>query len=116
MYGDIIETVGLDTADFAAWSGKSAKFQLHQIRRKIRYNCFAMMRGDTSQVPKKFITYYEDQQHFSGWALFADRWDVLKSNPLMTYPRKFSALEEWEATLRLAVPDLPNAISYKQGQ
>ena len=116
MFEDILETLGLDPADYDQWSKKTEKFLLHQVRRKIRYACFALQRGDAANVPQKFIDHYESQEHFSGWELFADRWDVTKEDPRVTYPRKFSIHEEWDAELRMAVPELPGAISYKQPQ
>lgn len=117
MFDTIIETLGELSPKFNnEWKNKNEKFKVHQARRLIRYNCFAMQRGDTDGVSQQFIDYFEAQPHFSGWELFADRWDVEKDNPLTTYPRKFSIHEEWDAELRMAVPELPGAIAYKQPQ
>ena len=116
MVDDIIDTLGLDPADYDQWRSKGEKFLLHQVRRKIRYLCFAIQRGETVDISSKFFWHYESQPHFCGWALFADRWDVTKPDPLMTYPRKFSINEEWDATLRMAVPELEGAIAYRQTQ
>jgi len=110
-----IEKLGLDLNDYEQWSSKSGSFLLHQLRRKVRYLCFAMQRGDSAAIPQKFTEYFEKQKHFSGWELFADRWDVTKENPSITYPRVYSTLEEWEAKLRMVIPELPGAIAYKQG-
>lgn len=116
MFKEIIDTLGLDIEDYSQWEHKSDVFKMHQLRRKIRYACFSMLRGDSENVPKKFQEYFEAQPHFSGWGLFANRWDVEKADPSKTYPRKFSVEEEWDATLRMAVPELPGALSYKQSE
>jgi hypothetical protein len=116
LIDNIMNTLGLDPIEFEQWKTKPETFRLHQLRRKIRYKCFAMGRGNVDIVPEKFIKYYENQPHFSGWDLFADRWDVAKKDPLKTYPRKFSVAQEWEATLSMAVPELPGAIAYKQSE
>lgn len=115
LFKQIIDKLGLDLNDYEQWSSKSGSFLLHQLRRKVRYSCFAMQRGDIAGIPLKFISYFEEQEHFSGWDLFADRWDVTKEDPSITYPRVYSTLEEWEATLRMVIPELPGAIAYKQG-
>lgn len=115
QFKQLIEKLGLDLADYEQWSSKSGSFLLHQLRRKVRYSCFAIQRGDTDNIPKKFVDYFESQEHFSGWELFADRWDVTKEDPSITYPRIYSTLEEWEAKLRMVLPELPGAIAYKQG-
>ena len=114
MFKHLIKKLGLDEKDYKQWSHKSESFLMHQLRRKVRYSCFAMQRDDTDLIPNKFIKYFEDQPHFSGWELFADRWDVTKKDPSKTYPRVHSTLDEWEAQLRMCVPELPGAIAYKQ--
>lgn len=115
LFKQLINKLGLNLEDYEQWSAKSGSFLLHQLRRKVRYNCFAMQRGDISKIPKEFIYYFEEQPHFSGWDLFADRWDITKEDPSKTYPRLLSTLDEWEATLKMCVPELPGAIAYKQG-
>ena len=115
-FDEIVDTLGLNRDDFNQWKARPENFLLHQVRRQIRYACFSMQREEVDGVPDTFIEYYESQPHFSGWELFADRWDVKKDNPLITYPRTFSIHEEWDAELRMAVPELPGAISYKQGE
>lgn len=114
MFKELINELGLDIEDYSQWSKKSEEFLMHQLRRKIRYNCFAIQRGDNKDIPKSFIAHYESQEHFSGWDLFADRWDITKEDPSKTYPRLLSTLDEWEARLKLCVPEIPGAIAYKQ--
>lgn len=114
LFNQIITKLGLDENDYIQWKNKSQSFLLHQLRRKIRYNCFAMQREQPDNIPEKFIKYFESQEHFSGWDLFADRWDVSKDNPSETYPRLLSTLDEWEAKLKMCVPEIPGAIAYKQ--
>lgn len=116
MFKSIVNKLGLNKADYSQWKDKNEAFLMHQLRRKIRYACFAMQRGDTKNIPIKFIKYFEEQPHFSGWDLFADRWDVNKTDPSTTYPRLLSIHDEWEAKLRMCVPELPGAIAYKQGK
>ena len=115
----IIETLGLDPKDYEQWSKKPEKFKVHQAKRLIRYACFAMQRElvegkpRPDNIPQTLVDYFEAQPHFSGWELFADRWDVEAENPLNTYPRKYSIHEEWDAELRMAIPEIPGAKSYK---
>lgn len=114
MFKELVKKLGLNPEDYSQWKDRNEAFLMHQLRRKIRYACFALQRGDGSNIPKKFIEHFEKQPHFSGWDLFANRWDVNKTDPSTTYPRLLSTLEEWEAKLRMCVPELPGALAYKQ--
>ena len=114
MFKETIKKIGFKLSDYSQWNSRSDRFLMHQLRRKIRYACFSTQRGETKNVPKKFKAYFEKQPHFSGWELFGDRWDVTKEDPIKTYPRLLSTLDEWEAKLRMCVPELPGAIAYKQ--
>ena len=78
---------------------------LNSIKRKVRYYCFEKQRGNWA--PVKLVRYFEAQEGFTGWENFACNWDVEKDNPLKVYYRMFTIHEEWEATLRRVVPDLP---------
>ena len=115
MFEQIITTLGLDISDYDQWAHKSDQFKMHQLRRKIRYACFAMLRGDKKGIPSLFIKYFEGQQHFATWELFGVTWDVERDDPTKTIPLEFSHLERWEAKLRQVIPELDGAISYKQG-
>lgn len=114
MFEQIIETLGLDLNDYSQWIDKSTVFKMRQLRRKIRYACYAMQRGDTEDVPKTFVKYFEEQKHFATWELFGITWDVTKNDPSATTPLEFSHLERWEAKMRQVIPEIPGAISYKQ--
>lgn len=122
MFKEIVKKLGLKPADYSQWSTKSESFLMHQLRRQIRYRCFAMQREivedvtPTIDISKKFIKHFEAQPDFSGWELFADRWDINKTDPSTTYPRLLSIADEWEAKLKMCVPELPGAISYKQSR
>ena len=108
---EIAESLGLEL-DLDRFESKGEVFFLRQVKRKIRFLCFAMQRKneenseDKTEVPKKFIEYFESHPKFEGWDLFGETWDVLEDNPVELYFRDFSIHEEWDATLRRVVPEL----------
>lgn len=107
----IAKTLGVKL-DFDELEKKGDGFALHQLKRRVRYYCFAMQRKasgeqDKVRVPKKMIDYFESMPQFEGWKNFAGTWDVEASNPLKIFFRNFSVHEEWDATMRRVVPELP---------
>lgn len=108
---EIAKTLGIKLP-FEDWVKKGEDFALHQVKRRTRYYCFAMRRkadGEDNQVrvPKKLIEHFENVEGFEGWKNFSRTWDVRSKNPLQIYFRNFSVDEEWDATLRRVVPELP---------
>lgn len=98
--------------DFGDLEKKGEDFALHQLKRRIRYYCYAMKRktedeNDKVRVPKRFIEFFESLSMFEGWSAFSVTWDVSSDQPDTIYPRNFSVEEEWNATLRRVVPELP---------
>lgn len=105
--------------DFDAFDKKGEAFSLHQVKRRIRYYCFALQRkavgeDDKVRVPKKLIEYFEGLPEFEGWHTFAETWDVVEAAPYKIYFRDFSIHQEWDATLRRVVPELPVDRSWRQ--
>lgn len=95
-------------------------FSLHQLKRKVRYLCYCMKRkhsgeSDNMRVPEKFIEYYQSHKGFEGWTNFAVTWDVVPEEPHVLYARTFSVEEEWNATIRRVVPELPVDRIWRQG-
>lgn len=83
-----------------------------ELVRKIRFNLYALKRleengEDHIEVPSAIKEYYESQSNFEGWKGFSEIWDIKKEDPKEIYFRDFSVQEEWEATLRRVVPELP---------
>lgn len=115
MFEQIIDKLGLEMSEYIQWSNKPNNFKMRQLRRKIRYACWAMARGDTKDIPTKFKEYFENEEHFATWELFGVTWDVEREDPSVTTPLEFSHLERWEAKMRQVIPELDGAISYKQG-
>jgi len=106
-YGKIIKKLGLDFSfDFEKIATDAEK--THQLRRRIRYYCYKK-RNNTEgvEVPIGLVKHFESQDNFEGWEGFANTWDVSKDNPTKIYFRDFSVEEEWEATIRRVVPELP---------
>ena len=104
--------VGITDLRFEDWENKGLEFNILQVRRRVRYYCGAMRRkadGETNKVrvPKKLIEYFESHPSFEGWDKFSRSWDISRDNPLDIYYRDFSVEEEWDATLRRVVPELP---------
>ena len=102
--------VKLDLDDFYKRGGE--EFAMHQLKRRVRYYCFAMQRravdhDDKVRVPKKLIEYFENLHQFEHWGTFGETWDVKEKSPNEIYFRDFSLLEEHEALMRRVVPDLP---------
>lgn len=107
----VAKTLGIKLP-FEDFEKKGDVFSFHQVRRRARYYCGAMKRksdgeNNTVRVPKKLIEYYESLNGFEGWSQYSRSWDITKEDPLTIYFRTFSVEEEWEATLRRVVPELP---------
>ena len=108
----VAKTLGIKL-DFDELEKKGEIFTLHQLKRRVRYYCFAMQRKVNEpkkkkvRVAKKFVDYYENHPKFEGWAKFAETWDIDPKNPLEIVYRQFSIYEEWNATMRRVVPELP---------
>ena len=98
--------------DFDELEKKGDMFALLQVKRRTRYYCFSMKTKVTNEnnnvrVPKKLINYFETNSGFEGWHNFGVTWDVKKSDPLTIFFRDFSVNQEWDATIRRVVPELP---------
>jgi len=109
---EIAKVLGINDLKFEDWTEKGDEFSLRQVKRRTRYYCYAMRRkadgeNNSVRVPKKLIEYYENLPGFEGWASFSRTWDVQSDSPLEIYYRNFSVDEEWDATLRRVVPELP---------
>lgn len=108
------QILGITDLPFEDWRNKGEEFSFLQVRRRARYYCGALRRkanGEDNKVrvPKKLVEYFEAQPQFEGWNNYSVTWDIKKDNPLELYYRTFSVDEEWEATLRRVVPELPLA-------
>lgn len=82
-------------------------------RRQIRYWLFRF-RTETEAggakakgAPRGLRKLFQEQPEFEGWHKFGVTWDVAEGDPLKAVPRKYSIHEEWNATLRRVVVDLP---------
>ena len=81
-------------------------------RKRVRYFCFRIQNeveggAPAPEIPEGFKEYFEEQELFTGWENFAATWDVTKDDPFKLYKRRFTIHEEWNATLRAVVPELP---------
>ena len=81
-------------------------------RTEIRYICSRLLTesggGDAApETTKEFLEIFEGQKFFTGWSQFGTSWDVDLKDPYKVVYRQFSIHEEWEATLRRVVPELP---------
>jgi len=116
---EVAELLGINL-DFDNMAHKSEPEMMHQLKRRVRYFCFSMKRkadgeGDKVRVPKKFMEYFENMNSFEGWPAFGVTWDIDAKAPHIAYPRDFSLHEEWEATIRRVVPELPVDRVWRQG-
>lgn len=80
----------------------------------MRYFCFRIQNAEQGgapvtelNIPDGFREYFEGQELFDSWDGFAATWDVKTDDPFKLYKRKFTIHEEWNATLRAVVPELP---------
>lgn len=109
---EIAKVLGITNLTFEDWTEKGEDFSLRQVKRRARYYCFAMRRKADNEdnhvrVPKKLIEHFEKVPGFEGWANFSRTWDLVPDDPLDIYYRNFSVDEEWDATMRRVVPELP---------
>lgn len=88
-------------------------------RRKVRYHCFRLRTeaegGVAADVPEGFSEHFENHPFwanapfgFHGWKMFGETWDVSETDQWQPVLRKFSIHQEWNATLRQVVPELPS--------
>lgn len=108
----VAKVLGLEMLDFDEIEKKGEVFSLLQAKRKTRYLCFTMKNiteggSDEILVPDKLIEYFESMPEFEGWHNFGVTWDVKKNDPLSIFFRDFSVNQEWDATMRRVVPELP---------
>lgn len=107
---NIAEELGIEL-DFDALEKKGEPFLLHQVKRKVRYFCFRMKtkttNGSDEYVPEKLVSFFENHEGFEGWQNFSKTWDVKADDPRVIWYRDFSINEEWDATIRRVVPELP---------
>lgn len=90
-------------------------------RRRLRYWCYRLRNAATGGaksegIPKGLQPHYERLASFEplgGWAGFGNTWDLGQEDPLTIVTRRFSVEEEWNATLRQVVPELPAKFSDK---
>lgn len=82
-------------------------------RRQIRYWLFRF-RTETEAggakakgAPRGLRKLFQELPGFDGWAKFGVTWDVGEEDPFSIAPRKYTIHEEWNATLRRVVVDLP---------
>jgi len=79
-------------------------------KRRARYWCYRYRTEATggtaaSGAPPGFKDYIESLGGFSGWDLFADKWDITGENPFMIVYRLMSVWEEWDHVMRrVAIP------------
>ena len=107
----IANKLGIKDFDFDRMKKKGEVFSLLQVKRKIRYYCFAMKTnadgGDNKTIiPEQLIEFFENKREFEGWAGFGETWDVQTNDPLTIFFRDFSINQEWDATMRRVVPEL----------
>ncbi len=98
--------------DFDELEKKGEPFALLQVKRRTRYYCFSMKTkvidvSNSIRVPKKLINFFESHPGFEGWQNFGVTWDIKKQDPLDIFYRNFSVNQEWDATIRRVVPELP---------
>ena len=108
---EVIKMLGLDL-DIKQIEKKGETFSLLQSKRKARYHCFTMKTNadggnNETDVPEKLIEFFEAKPEFEGWAGFGETWDIKSTNPLEIFFRDFSINQEWDATMRRVVPELP---------
>lgn len=108
----IADLLGIEGLRFDDWGGKGDAFAIHQVRRRARYYCGAMRRAADGEsnavnVPPALVAFFEAQPRFEGWGKFSRVWDLSRDMPTEIYYRDFSVEEEWDATLRRVVPELP---------
>lgn len=88
--------------------------KLNELSRKqVRYWLFRF-RTETETggakakgAPRGLRKHFKEQSEFDGWAKFGGTWDVDETDHLKAISRKYSIYEEWNATLRRVVTDLP---------
>ena len=83
-------------------------------RRKLRYWCYRLKNAaaggaKATGLPVGLRAHFEGDPVFGGWEAFGDTWDLDQRDPLLIVARRFSVEEEWNATLRQVVPELPEA-------
>lgn len=110
---EVVKTLGLESdLDIDKIEKKGDEFSLLQSKRKTRYYCFTMKTNEDGGnnetiVPKKLIEFFEKKPEFEGWSGFGVTWDIRSNNPLEIFFRDFSINQEWDATMRRVVPELP---------
>ena len=109
---EIAKKLGIIELDLDRMKEKGEIFSLLQVKRKIRYYCFAMKTNadggnNKTVIPTQLIEYFEEKDEFEGWSGFGDTWDVRTTDPLSIFFRDFSINQEWDATMRRVVPELP---------
>ncbi len=81
-------------------------------RRQVRYWLFRFRTekeggAKATGAPRGLRKRFEGQPEFDGWAKFGMTWDVAEGDYFKAVPRKYTIHEEWNATLRRLVIDLP---------
>jgi hypothetical protein len=80
------------------------------LKKMARYWCYrfrseATGGAEASDAPQGFKEYVEALGGFSGWDLFADKWDITGENPFMIVYRLMSVWQEWDQVMeRVAIP------------
>ena len=83
-------------------------------RRKIRYWLYRFRTEATggakaTNAPRGMKVHFESKPYFDGWDGFANTWDVDNEDPFKIVSRRFTELEEWEATLRKVLRNVGSA-------
>jgi hypothetical protein len=89
-------------AKYLELPGRQVRYWLYRFRTEA--NGGAKSNG----APRGLKQYFEKQPGFRGWKEFANTWDIDKDDPLKIYSRRFTELQEWEATLDRVIRDLPD--------
>ena len=90
---------------------------IKRIRKAKRYQCFRMKTEMVAEIEGNKVVKADDVSEdvlgleftdgFGGWENFGNTWDLEKEWPFKIYQRLYTLDEEWNATLRRVVPELP---------